>query len=270
MLLRAVNVFILSNPDQDVLISDNNYLDFGGDSDIALLELEDKLNFTDTFSPICLTSEIDNENDKYFTAGYGANDPSRDVDFSKNTILSEIEMKPVPNKECSEDLHHVKYQMCVRGEDKEGLFKTKHSNLCVADYGAPLMTRKDGRVWAVGVASLGICSDYESRLSGYEKIMVHKKFLEENTKSAFWCEGSSFFDWDPDLLPNKVDAITCFFDIPLKFYRSSKQKCVVGMPCKLPHRYWSLKQISIGQRGSKGTNVEVFIVILIKIEEIYG
>jgi secreted trypsin-like serine protease len=172
-------------------------------NDIALLELEERLVFTDTISPICLTPEI--EHDNYFAAGWGLQKAPKwvddEMDFSNvptNTdrVLSEIPLKHISDQECLEKSAYkqVDYQICVRGL-KEGLiFKKTKSNLCLGDSGGPLMTRgKDGRVSTLGVASTSDCNAVKNKLSIYEKIIAHKKWIEENTKDAVWCQGSSHF-----------------------------------------------------------------------------
>jgi secreted trypsin-like serine protease len=175
-------------------------------NDIALLELEERLVFTDTISPICLTPKI--EHDNYFAAGWGYQKKPKWDSYSyewhfykepTNTSLSEIPLRRIPDKECLKQFDNpnaevLANQICFKGLKEGHILKQTKSNLCRGDNGGPLMTRdKNGRVSTFGVATNSDCNVSFYKTSFYEKIIAHKEWIDDNTKDAVWCQGSSDF-----------------------------------------------------------------------------
>lgn len=172
-------------------------------NDIAILELEDKLTFSEEFNPICLSPSLNVDN--LFAAGWGAQViPKRkngEIDYSSipggDRKLSEMPMIRVPDRECmSKRIYtQIDFQICTSGVKGYMGLTGPTSNICRGDSGGPLMTKgKDGRISTIGVASTSDCNTTH-KIATYEKITSHFDWIDDITKDAEWCQGSeAFFD----------------------------------------------------------------------------
>lgn len=149
--------------------------------DIAILQLQNRLAFNDTFMPVCL-SKHDFDETKEITnlvaSGWGKMN-SGTMGFwnlQESDCLRHAELDLVNDTECvsNYDGMEIKKTICAGGTN----------NICDGDSGGPLMTRKVGRVFQVGVTSFGTvdCGFVTGTPSGFERLSVHIKWIKKTTK----------------------------------------------------------------------------------------
>lgn len=146
-------------------------------SDIALVRLEKKVNFNKKVSPVCLTTNETEMNNRrsYFAAGWG------DLVSGSQTGSNVLMFVQLPsydfdmcNKQYKNRLDN-KIQFCAGVEGKD---------TCQGDSGGPLMYRRQGRVYQAGITSFGgdVCAKNEKGV--YTKVASFVKWIDENTKDA--------------------------------------------------------------------------------------
>lgn len=185
--------------------------------DIALIELEDKLTFNDTFYPICLTPKTDiGKDDDLFATGWGNKQlkPSDDLKEEPTDIsLAKVDLHIVPKDQCEKLLagevwqENLRVELCVQGKKEGKIFRKEiKSGVCVRDKGGPLMTRMDdGRVSMLGVFSH--VSDVP-KPSTVALVRYNKNWIVGNTLDAVWCKGSPLVEMfnSGDLVIPGVDS----------------------------------------------------------------
>lgn len=158
-----------------------DYITRTGGSDIAILILQRSLKFNSTFMPICLSMNrtIEHEN-SLIVAGWG--NSNQGYTIIDNDCLNEADIDPVPNYICR--LHYGTYLdtekiMCAGGV----------SNICHGDSGGPLMGRKDGLVYLIGITSFGRtdCGVATEQPSGFERVSAHIEWLIARSLSGHLC-----------------------------------------------------------------------------------
>lgn len=167
---------------------------YGGPStfhDIGLVELEKPLVFNETFTPICLPefSEFDN----FVAAGWGKREGGvnffGEIEKLDTKCLREANLDVVPQWKCKRYHPYLNTDkaMCAGG----------HTGVCEGDSGGPLMTRKDGNVYQVGITSFGRkdCGIVTKTPSVFERVAAHYDWIRSKTRGAKWCKakGSAVF-----------------------------------------------------------------------------
>ncbi|XP_064008223.1 enteropeptidase [Pogoniulus pusillus] len=138
---------VVQNIDQ--IIINPHYMKSTKDSDIALMHLESKVQYTDYIQPICLPEK----NQQFLPgtncsiAGWGSIRPNGPT----SNILKEAEVPLISNEKCQQWMpeYSITENMICAGYDKGGI------DSCQGDSGGPL-TCEDGNKWfLVGVTSFG-------------------------------------------------------------------------------------------------------------------
>jgi secreted trypsin-like serine protease len=150
--------------------------------DIAILELQWYLRFNETFMPVCMSKREFDETediDNLVAAGWGKQN-SGVLGFwnlQESECLRHAELDLVNDTEClsqySSELN-IRKTICAGG----------NTNICDGDSGGPLMTRRDGYVFQVGITSFGTpdCGFVSGTPSGFERLSVHMKWIRKTTR----------------------------------------------------------------------------------------
>lgn len=144
--------------------------------DLSIFELKYPLKFNQTFMPVCLskasftrTRDIDN----LVAAGWGKTKGF--FSLKDSDCLQHADLDVVSDKECKlqwgGDRLDMKKTMCAGGK----------TNICDGDSGGPLMTRRDGRVFQVGITSFGRkdCGMNTGTPSGFERVSAHLDWIRK-------------------------------------------------------------------------------------------
>nr|KAF6383975.1 transmembrane serine protease 15 [Pipistrellus kuhlii] len=133
----------------DQIIINPHYNKRSKDSDIAMMHLEFKVNYTDYIQPICLPEENQNflPGRICSIAGWGRifhNGPTAD-------ILQEAEVPLISNEKCQQQMpeYTITENMVCAGYEEGGI------DSCQGDSGGPLMCQENNRWLLAGVTSFG-------------------------------------------------------------------------------------------------------------------
>lgn len=148
-------------------------------NDIALIKLKTPIA---NVTPICLPSFT--KYDNLFVTGWGMTGKTGNKHLSKAQELMEVNVKEVNVMTCKEEyfpLVNPEREICAGG-DKGGS--------CMGDSGGPLQTRKNGRVYQVGIVSFGTtdCSTLSKEPNVYERVTGQLRWIKENTEDAEYCD----------------------------------------------------------------------------------
>ena len=152
--------------------------DWKGYNDIALIRLKKPV----TNVPVCLPSFTSYDN--LFVAGWGMTGKTGNNLLSRAQELMEVDVKEVDVMKCKQQHFpqvNPEKEICAGG-DKGGS--------CMGDSGGPLQTRKNGRVYQVGIVSFGAtdCSTLSKAPNVYERVTGQLDWIRENTKDADYCD----------------------------------------------------------------------------------
>lgn len=146
-----------------------------GENDIALIKLKIPVDL-EKHPSICLADF--QRYDNLFLTGWGL--INKDGNLTKATSLQEVELKEADHETCSELFNiNEEKQICAGGE----------TAACNGDSGGPLSTRKNGRVYQVGIVSHGSsdCSVTSKAPDVYERITGQVHWIRENTIDGKFC-----------------------------------------------------------------------------------
>ncbi|XP_036602610.1 enteropeptidase [Trichosurus vulpecula] len=133
----------------DQIIINPHYNKRTKDSDIALMHLESKVNYTDYIQPICLpeASQVFPDGMDCFIAGWG----TIKYQGSVATILQEAQVPLISNEKCQQQMpeYNITENMICGGYEEGGI------DSCQGDSGGPLMCQEDSRWFLAGVTSFG-------------------------------------------------------------------------------------------------------------------
>ncbi|KAL7983542.1 hypothetical protein Chor_000418 [Crotalus horridus] len=133
----------------DQIIINPHYNKRTKDSDIALMHLQFRVNYTDYIQPICFP-----EKNKQFLpgtkcsiAGWG----KTTLEDSISSILQEAEVPLITHQKCKELMpeYNITENMICAGYDKGGI------DSCQGDSGGPLMCQENKKWFLAGVTSFG-------------------------------------------------------------------------------------------------------------------
>lgn len=155
------------------------YVSQTGGNDVAILQLDRRLRFNQTFVPICFpspaspVSSSDRQPDTYLVSGWGQT--SEGLHIVDNDCLNDVELKSVPDWKCrlyygtNLDTERI---MCAGG----------HENICNGDSGGPLMQRHEGRMFLKGLTSFGRkdCGIVTKQAAAFERVAPHVQWMERN------------------------------------------------------------------------------------------
>ena len=160
-------------------------------NDIAIIELQNKIDFKkSTLRPVCLPNF--DETDNLFAYGFGKQNKrmgSYSFDLSEGERMHEVQLDRISDEKCKRFFPPGTFDetltMCTLNEGTK-------NGICNGDEGDPLSSRKDGRVYQVGIATRvhSTClMNNEVFPTGFEKIGVHLPWIRENTVSGTFCKG---------------------------------------------------------------------------------
>lgn len=145
--------------------------------DIALLELEQPLQFNRTFVPICIANF--KQYDNLLVTGWGL--MNLWILKVQPQTLREADLPEVPTEKCKKHYSMIDGQKVIcAGGDKGS---------CQGDSGGPLLTRKDGRAYQVGIVSFGgsDCGIVTKAPGVFERPLAHVDWIKQKTQGAKWC-----------------------------------------------------------------------------------
>ncbi|XP_043849396.1 enteropeptidase [Dromiciops gliroides] len=173
-ILGLHNVLNLTNPQTvtqsiDQIIMNPHYNKRTKNSDIALMHLEFKVNYTDFIQPICLpeATQVFPQGMNCFIAGWGA------IKYQGLTaaILQEAQIPLISNEKCQQQLpeYTITENMVCGGYEEGGI------DTCQGDSGGPLMCQENNRWFLAGVTSFG----YQCALPNHPGVYVRvPKFVK--------------------------------------------------------------------------------------------
>ncbi|NXO15297.1 ENTK Enteropeptidase, partial [Oriolus oriolus] len=156
----------------DRIIMNPHYMKETKDSDIALMHLQHKVQYTDYIKPICLPEK----NQQFLPgincsiAGWG----SIREEGPPSNVLQEAEVPLISNEKCQQWLtRYITENMLCAGYDMGGI------DSCQGDSGGPL-TSKDGDKWfLVGVTSFGEGCARPQRPGVYVRVTMFVDWIKE-------------------------------------------------------------------------------------------
>jgi len=184
----------ITNPSFDQHQNDaSGGLDVGLDNNLALLELQDPVNYVDYphICPICLPEALppprhhDFTENKGFVAGWGAIDKSY---AKKSHFLKEVEVKILSNQECERSFREQKPNFKVKPTVMCAKGIIQGDDACKEDYGAPLMVSfGDGMTSGqnyqlAGVLSKHVCTNHFPSL--YAQVATGLEWINDEIHKA--------------------------------------------------------------------------------------
>lgn len=152
--------------------------DWKGYNDIALIKLKKPVANV----PVCLPSFTSYDN--LFVTGWGMTGRTGNNLLSRAQELMEVDVKEVDVMKCKQQHFpqvNPEKEICAGGDN---------GGSCMGDSGGPLQTRKNGRVYQVGIVSFGAtdCSTLSKAPNVYERVTGQLDWIRENTKDANYCD----------------------------------------------------------------------------------
>jgi len=138
------------------------------DSDIAILKLKQKINYSDKVRPVCVTDKTPEKNTVCTAAGWGTLTSGGQV----ANDLQEVDLPVVLNDHCSKWMEDTLQQMGATLTDTmlcAGL-RAGGVDSCQGDSGGPLTCEVDGVTKLVGATSWGIGCGMEDHPGLYAKV----------------------------------------------------------------------------------------------------
>jgi len=175
--------------------------------DIAIIKLKKRIEFKNGLNPICLPNFEDTDN--MFAYGLGKQDKNGQLVNAK--VMHEVDLDRISDDRCEQLLsteefkveYHKELTMCSLNE-------FRRNNVCLGDSGSPVSTRKDGRVYGVGLPSTveENCTlpDYRVFPTTYEKVYAHLEWIRDKTKDGYYCFGEHH-PFSPGFHPEYQDKI---------------------------------------------------------------
>ena len=159
--------------------------------DVGLIRLRERLSFSDSFSPVCLSPDDSWRRDSSiagsaFVTGWGLQGGAGFLGVSKKpaAALTESTTAVLEARECERrygDAFSADHEICAG------------TAACQGDSGGPLAVRsRDARVHQVGVVSFGPRTCNLLLFLGptvYERIDAHLKWILDHTTDASYCSG---------------------------------------------------------------------------------
>ncbi|XP_051250739.1 enteropeptidase isoform X2 [Dicentrarchus labrax] len=146
--------------------------------DIAMMHLQQPINFTQSIQPVCLPAEGQNfaAGRKCFIAGWG-----RDAEQGfLPDVLQEAQVPLVDQDQCQLQLpeYTITSSMLCAGFPEGGV------DTCQGDSGGPLMCLQDGHWTVIGVTSFGIGCGRPQRPSVYARVSAFTSWIAQTRRSS--------------------------------------------------------------------------------------
>ena len=191
---------------QDYVMFDQKYY-----NDIAIIKLKERIQFTDGINPICLPNF--NGTDNLFSYGLGHQLVDGKIVLAK--VMHEVELDRISNLFCNRVLKLIGNVFWFNKELSFCSLNHRRNNaICLGDSGNPVSTRKDGRIYLVGLPSLcdHDCGKYKIYPNLFENIFSHLKWIRKHTLDGEFCYGEhnafnpySVVDVNQETQENAVD-----------------------------------------------------------------
>ena len=141
-------------------------------NDIAMLTLEEPLNFTESIQPICLTHKPAVPDEQTYVMGWGDTKQTAD-----NTFL-QVAMVPIINRE---QCNHYEWlnDTIVNGMVCAG-YEEGGKDSCQGDSGGPLVRETNDGFQLIGVVSWGIGCALEKKPGVYADVFYYLDWIEAN------------------------------------------------------------------------------------------
>ncbi|TNM84403.1 hypothetical protein fugu_008581 [Takifugu bimaculatus] len=147
-------------------------------ADVAMMHLEQPVNFTQFIQPVCLPPDGQNftAGRKCFIAGWG-----RDTDESLPDVLQQAEVPLVHQQQCQELLpeYNITSSMLCAGYPEGGV------DTCQGDSGGPLMCLDDGHWSAIGVVSFGTGCGLPQKPGVYALVSSFTSWIAQTRSSSY-------------------------------------------------------------------------------------
>ncbi|XP_058378935.1 enteropeptidase [Diceros bicornis minor] len=156
----------------DQIVINPHYNKRRKDSDIAMMHLEFKVNYTDYIQPICLPEEnqVFPPGRVCTIAGWGT------VAYQGSTadILQEADVPLVSNEKCQQQMpeYNITENMVCAGYDEGGV------DSCQGDSGGPLMCQENSRWFLAGVTSFGYQCARPNRPGVYVRVSRFTEWIQ--------------------------------------------------------------------------------------------
>lgn len=141
--------------------------------DIAVIEVHEKIRFTDSVQPIQLLCDYTLPGVMTLVAGTGI---TSDAEKLPPTTLQWTDLMTIPNQQCSQriGLGVLETEMCAIGQPKQ--------SACHGDSGSALIREMNGSQFQVGVVSWGVSSGCELGYPNvFTRISAYADWIKEHT-----------------------------------------------------------------------------------------
>ncbi|XP_029704118.1 enteropeptidase [Takifugu rubripes] len=162
----------------DRIVINSQYNKQTKQADVAMMHLEQPVNFTQFIQPVCLPPDGQNftAGRKCFIAGWG-----RDTDGSLPDVLQQAEVPLVHQQQCQELLpeYNITSSMLCAGYPEGGV------DTCQGDSGGPLMCLDDGHWSAIGVVSFGTGCGLPQKPGVYALVSSFTSWIAQTRSSSY-------------------------------------------------------------------------------------
>ncbi|XP_014778705.1 transmembrane protease serine 9 [Octopus bimaculoides] len=190
-------------------------------SDIALLLLEDEIQFNNSVQPVCLPSKVYTKHDDCYLTGWGRNE-----NLITQNHLQEAKVTVVDNEECKK-FYNIDISIIC--------FKHNYPNMpsCYGDSGGPLVCRNSyGRFELVGVVSFGypLCSAPNGTAAAFVNVLAMRGWIVDKTRCKIRCPKNNKCLYEPEI----CDGVSHCSDSrdEKSPYCSTSVSCNFGSPFK--------------------------------------
>nr|XP_046266540.1 enteropeptidase [Scatophagus argus] len=146
-------------------------------ADIAMMHLQQPINFTEYIQPVCLPPEGQDYTvgTKCFIAGWG-----RDTEGSLPAVLQEAQVPLVAQDQCQVWLpeYNITSSMLCAGYPEGGV------DTCKGDSGGPLMCLDNGHWTVIGLSSFGIGCGLPKRPGVYARVSAFTSWIAQTRRSS--------------------------------------------------------------------------------------
>ncbi|XP_038144247.1 enteropeptidase [Cyprinodon tularosa] len=162
----------------DQIIIHKEYNRLTKHADIAMMHLQQPINFTQWVQPVCLPAEGQSftAGKKCFIAGWG-----RDAEGgSPADVLQEAQLPLINQDQCQELLpeYNITSSMLCAGYPEGGV------DSCQGDSGGPLMCVEDGHWTVIGVTSFGVGCARPQKPGGYARVSAFVSWIAQTRRSS--------------------------------------------------------------------------------------
>lgn len=156
----------------DQIIINPHYNKRTKNSDIAMMHLKDKVNYTDYIQPVCLPGSLQDfpSGLNCSIAGWGRTQSQGPIP----NILQEAQVPLITNEKCQQQMpeYNITNTMICAGYNEGGI------DTCQGDSGGPLMCQQESRWYQVGVTSFGYGCAQPERPGVYARVTTFTEWIQ--------------------------------------------------------------------------------------------